>query len=257
MAGLTASEMMYEAKVLYEKLSSADAPGIPPREWSVLLTKAQEEIVKDVYNSPPNESTRLILSQLKEYGVINLGSIFSAVSLTGFSNSFRVSRAGLNTTVNGFVYKPLYFSEQRGNATLGSISLTNVKIREVDEDYISANINNPYKLPNKIEFWQLPYKDDNVIVITNGTNLQSYYCSYIKKPYPIIVPNSTYTVAMTIEGYNLNTGLNPDGANIITAGIDCKLHVSIHRKIVEKAVSLAIASNGDEKQYQLQKIENE
>jgi hypothetical protein len=257
MAGLTASEMMYEAKVLYESMASADAPGFTPREWSVLLTQAQEKLVLELCGEGVDKDTfnRIALSQLKEYGIINLGSIYNALSLTGYQNSFRVDRSGLNQTVNGFVYRPLFFFEQRGNATLGAVSLTNVKIKEVEEDYVSANTDNPYKNPNKIIFWQLPYKNDSVIVITNGTNLQSYYCGYIKKPYPIIVPYSGYTSAMTIEGYNLNTGTNPDGNSVLTYGIDCKLHVSLHRKIVQEAAALAKATNKDQMALQLQKMQ--
>lgn len=48
MVGLTAPQMEYEAKVVYESLASADAPGYTSRQWSILLTQAQEKLVLEV-----------------------------------------------------------------------------------------------------------------------------------------------------------------------------------------------------------------
>ena len=251
MAGLTASEMMYEAKILYESIASADAPGFTPREWSVLLTQAQEKVVNELCrNLDKDEFSRKQLSNLINYGHISSG-ITDGTRLTGYSDCSIVPLTSLNETVQGFVYKPLFFYEQRGHTS----TLTNIKIKEVDQEYPWANLENPYKKPSKLTFWQLPYKDDSVIVITNSGLLTHYYTSYIKKPYPIIVPSSTYTNTMTLEGYNLYTGLNSDGNLIRTYGIDCKLHVSLHRTIVQESASLAKALNKEDKAFQLQQMQ--
>ena len=45
---MTATEMMYEAEILYESIASADAPGYNPREWSHLLTAGQEKVIKEI-----------------------------------------------------------------------------------------------------------------------------------------------------------------------------------------------------------------
>jgi hypothetical protein len=251
MAGLTASEMMYEAKILYESIASADAPGFTPREWSVLLTQAQEKVVNGLCQQlDKDEFTRKQLANLLNYGHISSG-ITSAVNLTGYANSCIVPLTSLNETVQGFVYKPLFFYEQRGHTAI----LTNIKIQEVPQDYVWANLENPYKRPGKITFWQLPYKDDSVIVITDSGSLTHYYTAYIKKPYPIIVPSSTYTNTMTLEGYNLYTSNNPDGNLVRTYGIDCKLHTALHRTIVQESASLAKALNKEDKAFQLQQMQ--
>lgn len=253
MAGLKASEMMYEAKVLYESMASADAPGFTPREWSVLLTQAQEKVVKDICADgvDKDEFNVTALSSLREYGLINTGSISSGTSTTGYANSYLVDRSALSEIVNGFVYAPLMFFEQRGNTSI----LANVKIVYKAQDEVAANLDNPYKQPNKVVFWQLPYKNDRVIVITNGGALTSYYCGYIKKPYPIIVPFANYTSGMTLEGYNLHSGTNPDGDAIITDGIDCRLHSLIHRIIVQEAASIAKVTNKEQLAFQLQQMQ--
>lgn len=253
MAGLTASEMMYEVKVLYESIHSSAAPGFTPREWSVLLTQAQEKVVLGLCPQLDKDSfTRIKLASLINYGVITTGaSIVSAVAITGYANSCRVSLTSLNETVQGYIYKPLFYYEQRGTTS----TLTNVKIMEETEDYIWQNLENPYKNPGKYGFWQLPYKDESVIVITSGGLLTHYYTAYVKKPYPIIVPWASYTTAMTLEGYNLSSGTNPDGGSVKTAGVNCRLHESLHREIVREAALLAKATNKDQIAVQLQKMQ--
>lgn len=252
MAGLTASEMMYEAKVLYESMASADAPGFTPREWSVLLTQAQEKVVNELcLLLDKNEFTRKQLANLLNYGHISGGSITSAVSITGYNNSSIVSLTSLNETVNGFIYKPLFFYEQRGHTA----TLTNIKIKEVDQEYPWSNLDNPYKRPGKLTFWQLPYKDDSVIVITDNGSLTHYYTAYIKKPYPIIVPDTAYTINMTLEGYNLFSGTNPDSQLIRNYGVNCRLHTSLHRTIVQEAALSAKAVNKEDKAFQLQTMQ--
>lgn len=253
MAGLTASEMMYEAKVLYESMASADAPGFTPREWSVLLSQAQEKVVLDICADgvDKNEFNVRALAQLREYGVISGGSITSAVSTTGYQNSYFVSKTSLSRLQGWFHYDPLFYFEQRGTTN----TLTNIKIKTIPQDYTSSNLSNPYKKPSKITFWQLPYKDMKEIVITDGSTLTNYYCGYIKKPYPIIVPYAGYTSAMTIEGYNLYNDVNPNGDPVLTHGIDCKLDAGIHRKIVNETAALAKATNKEQLAFQLQQMQ--
>jgi len=52
---MTASEMSYEFKILYDKITNFDAPGYEPEEISRLLTKAQERVVFDCYNPLGNK----------------------------------------------------------------------------------------------------------------------------------------------------------------------------------------------------------
>ena len=46
---LSASQMLYETKILYESIASSAAPGYTNREWSVILTQAQEELINEMY----------------------------------------------------------------------------------------------------------------------------------------------------------------------------------------------------------------
>jgi hypothetical protein len=72
MEGLTAQQMEYEAKLVYESLASADAPGYNSRMWSVLLTQAQEKIVLEVIKQglDNDELNRRKISPLLKQGVL-------------------------------------------------------------------------------------------------------------------------------------------------------------------------------------------
>lgn len=48
---MTPLEMKYEAELLYESIASADAPGYDNKEWSHILTMAQEEVVKRIIDN--------------------------------------------------------------------------------------------------------------------------------------------------------------------------------------------------------------
>ena len=48
---MNASQMYNEFEIAYEAIASGDAPGYEPYEVSILLTEAQEAIIKDTITS--------------------------------------------------------------------------------------------------------------------------------------------------------------------------------------------------------------
>jgi len=220
MAGLTAREMEYEAKVAYEAIASADAPGYTSRQWSILLTQAQEKVVRSIARDgmDKNEFNRRAISKL----ISTQTAMPPFVSVAHLPNSYDIQLED----------NYLYIVQDTAN--------NGIRVKPVSYDYLHANVDNPFDKPYDKEFWRLS-SNRGVTVLTDGTPLTSYVITYIKRPKPIVTKE--LTAATAIEG--------------TTAVTDCELDHSIHREIVSVAARLAHAYTNNQLGYQIQALENQ
>ena len=243
MAKLTAAEMQREAKLIYESIVSGDAPGYTPREWSELLTQAQEFVIQEIIEKgfDRNEKNRKSIDRLIKSATITGGSI----SAGHLDNSFTIN---LETDYYHIINK--YVDVQ------DSVPATFEKIKTVPISHqaYKSNINNPFRKPfvdnnnNDGLIWELVYNDSSnrqiLVIVPNGYTVTNVYLDYLKDPEPIVVPYN-YTSG-TIEGLDLTT---------VTTGQNCELSSIVQRDIVKKAANLAAAYTRDRLGYQMQKIE--
>jgi hypothetical protein len=223
MAGLTAREMQYEAKIVYEALASADAPGYTDRQWSILLTQAQEKVVMEIINEgfDKDETNRRIISKLLTRESIDRPAVGFRPYI--FNNSIQIELPE--------DYLHIAYDNVNGD----------ISVKAVSHDFIDANIKNPFEKPYPEEFWRV-VAENNVVIVTDGTTeVNKYNMVYIKKPEPIIT-----RVNITIEGIEAET---TDGQR------HCKLDPIVHRRIVERAGRLAEAYVNNQAGYQLSMIE--
>ena len=220
MAGLTAKEMEYEAKVVYEALASADAPGYTTRQWSIILTQAQEKVVAEVISDgwDSTEVNRRIVSRL--LNTSNKAEHITKFEGGPFDNTFKVKLPKdymhiVSDTANG-----------------------RIRVKPVAYDYVLANLNNPFEKPDMSVFWRVT-DGEYALIITDGTRLSKYRITYIKRPTPII----TGRLTNPIEGY-----VDPK---------DCELDPIVHRRIVDRAGRLADAYVNNQVGYQLAQIEEQ
>lgn len=215
--GLTASEMEYEAKVVYEAIASGDAPGYTNRQWSILLTQAQEKVVRQVILNglDKDEHNRRVVSRLiRDY------------STTDFKRY---------KWKNAFVVK----LPQRYMYLLEDYVNDNIRVVPKSYDYVHANKDNPFEKPKKEEyFWRIVHKD-GAIIVTDGSELKSYNLSYLVRPTPIIT--KILDPAKSIEGVYEQT--------------NCKLDPIVHRDIVNMAGKLAELYASNQLGYQLKTLE--
>ena len=243
MALLTASEMHYESRLIYESIISGTAPAYTPREWSELLTKAQEieirEIIKEGLDK--NEENRKSIDRLIIYSSISGASI---VAGTSKPNSYTVNLPS----------DYYYILSKYAKLTESTQQL--IKVVPISNDAYKSNIRNPYKKPfvndNNQDglVWELVYNSSNnrqiMIIVPSNYTLSKIELEYIKNPTPIIIPYS-YSIG-SIQGYDLTNPINQ-------AGVDCELSSIIQSKIVRRAADLAAAYSRDKVGYQMQKIE--
>lgn len=195
-------------------------------EKSVLLTKAQEEIVLSLYNSKnPYGEAFEGTEELRRY----LSNLITEKSLKPITNN--------SGTPLGLESKSKFFTlpEDLWFITLESVVIDNskcgaetiMKVYPVKQDEYQAIRDNPFRGANDRRALRLDLSEGNVEIICKYM-IAIYYIRYIKKVPPIILedlPND-----LTIEGKS-------EASN-------CILHEALHQKILDRAVQLALQSRG-------------
>lgn len=195
-------------------------------EKSVLLTKAQEEIVLSLYNSKnPYGEAFEGTEELRRY----LSNLITEKSLKPITNT--------SGTPLGLESKSKFFTlpEDLWFITLESVVVDNskcdaetiMKVYPVKQDEYQAIRDNPFRGANDRRALRLDLSEGNVEIICKYM-IAIYYIRYIKKVPPIILedlPND-----LTIEGKS--------------EASDCILHEALHQKILDRAVQLALQSRG-------------
>ncbi|WP_308395934.1 hypothetical protein [Prevotella sp.] len=195
-------------------------------EKSVLLTKAQEEIVLSLYNSKnPYGEAFEGTEELRRY----LSNLITEKSLKPITN--------ISGTPLGLESKSKFFTlpEDLWFITLESVVIDNskcdaetiMKVYPVKQDEYQAIRDNPFRGANDRRALRLDLSEGNVEIICKYM-IAIYYIRYIKKVPPIILedlPND-----LTIEGKS--------------EASDCILHEALHQKILDRAVQLALQSRG-------------
>lgn len=195
-------------------------------EKSVLLTKAQEEIVLSLYNgkNPYGEAFERT-EELRRY----LSNLITEKYLKPITNT--------SGTPLGLESKSKFFTlpEDLWFITLESVVVDNskcgaetiMKVYPVKQDEYQVIRDNPFRGANDRRALRLDLSEGNVEIICKYM-ITIYYIRYIKKIPPIILedlPND-----LTIEGKS--------------EASDCILHEALHQKILDRAVQLALQSRG-------------
>ena len=268
---MNSQEFLHRFNVLYNNVSSNQAPGLNTYEISVLLTKAQNELVKNYF---------LPVSNPKQLGFDD-----TEKRQRDFSNIIR-TKSGILSQASSYVYDPramhiafygddvlLILNEE---VLLGQVIDDNFVVNEIRqvkplsyEEY-SRLMSQPYKEPLKNQAWRLITSFDSirpsqqapeisapgfdVIIRTadkNKYNLRSnqmqYLLRYVKKLRPIILDNftETYGENISIDGYTGNES-DYDFNN------PCELDDSLHEEVLQRAVELAkVAWANDQNETQL------
>lgn len=176
-------------------------------EKSVFLTKAQEELILELYQEyeKTEEYTEYLDSLLKDITYQNPDKITLPEDLW-----FRV-------------YEKAIIKDD-------SLSCNGNTEREVDvvpvtHDEYYRTINSPFRGANERRVLSRLI-DNNIVELTSKFPVSSYMVRYISKPSPIILENLPDD--LSIEGKKVKT--------------ECLLTESLHRKILTNAVTLAIRS---------------
>lgn len=210
----------------FDKQELLDSVEFNEYEKSVFLTKAQEEIVLSLYNgkNPYGEAFEGTEEQ-RRY----LSNLITEKYLKPITNT--------SGTPLGLESKSKFFTlpEDLWFITLESVVVDNgkckaetvMKVYPVKQDEYQVIRDNPFRGANDRRALRLDLSEGNVEIICKYM-VAVYYIRYIKKVPPIILedlPND-----LTIEGKS--------------EARDCILHETLHQKILERAVQIALQSKG-------------
>ena len=192
-------------------------------EKSIFLTKAQEEIIIDLYNGKnpfgdsfekTEEIRRYLNDLIKTYTTTD-----RKVGYTGLSKSSVFFE--LPDDLWFITYESVNLKDDR----LGCRSGENISVIPVTQDEYHRIRKNPFRGANERKALRLDLSN-KVVEIVSKYNVESYLVRYLSRPVPIILTNLADDLSI----------------NDISIKTECELNPVIHRAILERAVKLAIIS---------------
>lgn len=225
---MTLEEFSLEFDILYNNISSDQAPGLSELEKSIFLTQAQEAIVKQYYKGDLEQSfenteevteyLNTLVSQKKyieKDKIANDSSIL--LSSKHYSSTFK-----LPDDVMFITYESASVYTKTGSLVPSATKAVLVVPTTQDEFF---NIHkNPFRGPSKNRAVRLIAGDKIEVISANP--IKEYLVRYIRLPKPIVLPS-----AGGIKPYSEHSN-----------GLNTELPESVHRNILMQAVALAKAS---------------
>ena len=214
--------------VLYNNIMSNAAPGINEYEKSVLLTKAQDEVLKNYFNPKGNKYQEGFDGSAKRQ--IDFSGLISVAECTSLSG------AGFDLRAK------IYRMPEDVFLIINETLTTDTGVKQVvpiSFDEYSRLMSKPYKEPLKYQAWRLVTEgsgSDNVVVEViphSGETVSKYTVRYVRRPKPIVLVD----LASEYGDVSIN------GVSTIS---ECELNPLIHEEILQRAVELAkIVYTGD------------
>lgn len=197
----------------YDEQANYDSVEFNEYEKSIFLTKAQEEIVLELYKGYNGISESFeTTEETRRY----LQSLVVKEELVADSNVTKE----LNTYYLKYnIPEDLWFIVSESFIENSNSKL----VTPVLQDNLYKSLENPFRRPNSKRVLRMDL--ENQIVILNTSDKGKYLITYIKKLKPIIL------VALN--------DITIDGKNSIQ---NCELNDSLHKRILERAVALALQS---------------
>ena len=187
-------------------------------EKSIFLTKAQEQIVLELYQElEQSEEVRKYLSNLiKTDNYVPVGE----QDETLINNTFKSYKVEIEDSVLFMIYEQCTLSDENN-----CINNKIVSVVPTIHDDLDKVLKNPFKFPNSRKVIRLDF--DNKIELISKYNISNYKVRYLKKPNPIIL--------VSLED---NLSIN-NGDTEVSNG---ETNPILHERIVQRAVQLAVQS---------------
>ena len=192
-------------------------------EKSVFLTKAQEEIIIDLYNgkNPLGDSFEKT-EEIRRYLSDLIKTYITTEKKTGYVG---LSKTSIFFELPEDLWFITYESASLEDSRLGCMNGKEISVVPISQDDYFRISSNPFRGSNKRRALRLD-NSNGIVEIVSEYNIDRYLVRYIARPDPIILTDL------------------PDNLSInkLSKKTECKLNPVIHRAILEKAVKLAILS---------------
>lgn len=195
-------------------------------EKSQFLTKAQEDIVIELYTGRNNyresfettEEMRRVLSILVKEKYLT--PVTDCENLAGVAENSRFFT----------LPEDLWFIIYESVLTCGSKcgNEYNMEVVPIRHDEYNVVRKNPFRGTNSRRALRLDFPGGGVEIICKY-NINTYYVRYLRRPKPIVL--------IDLEGDDMSI-------HGVSEATNCELHESLHQRILERAVVLALQSRG-------------
>lgn len=228
---MTIQEMKTEFLIDYDRRSSLSASPVEDDEISKFLNDGQERIINDWYSVyDKGEIMSKHLSELIRFNTITTFTVGNHPNSVFVELPDRLWRTIKEEVIHNY-------TDSCGNVITGK----RIPVVPLDRDYYNKYINNYYKQPNENRIWRFDHHRTNPalnviwgggtpkrheLITFAGSTITGYLLEYLK--YPVLMD--------------------------ITTNIQCELDPSVHKEVVERAVTKALEVVSDTR-YQTHKQE--
>lgn len=197
-------------------------------EKSFYLTKAQEDIVRELYSGRNNTRESFENTEELKRSLDSLVNTITLTEKTTVDNSKKINKDSVFYTLPDNIENSIWF------ITYESVLLKDDNLCEKEKSVIVTPITqddydrinkNPFRQANSRRVLRLD-AGNNIVELISKYNIDSYLVRYLKKPTPIIL-------------IDLPDDLSINGVKDKT---ECNLNPMIHNRILERAVQLALQS---------------
>lgn len=211
-------DTLLQPYIAKESFSEQNNLAFDEYEKSIFLTKAQEQIVLELYRElEQSEEVRKYLSNLiKTDNYVPIGE----QDETLINNNFKSYKVEISNDILFMIYEQCTLSDENN-----CINNKIVSVVPTIHDDLDKVLKNPFKSPNSRKVIRLDF--DNKIELISKYNISNYKVRYLKKPNPIIL--------VALED---NLSIN-NGDTKVSNG---ETNPILHERIVQRAVQLAVQS---------------
>ena len=227
---MSAEEMDNMFDVLYNNITSNQAPGLNAYEKSIFLTKAQDEILKNYFNpkSKGNNVQEGFDGSVKRQVDFSMLTKVATITQSDSGDALFDPRTNSKSIILPdrmmYAINEMVFVGRNMSGSTVPIPIT-LQVIPIKFDEYSRLMCKPYKRPLKYQAWRLinnATKNKADIIIGPGDTFTSYVIRYIERPTPIVVSDLD---GLTIEDK--------------TGTTECMLDPILHEEILQRAVELA------------------
>lgn len=211
-------DTLLQPYIAKESFSEQNNLAFDEYEKSIFLTKAQEQIVLELYQElEQSEEVRKYLSNLiRTDNYVPVGE----QDETLINNNFKSYKVEISNDILFMIYEQCTLSDENN-----CINNKIVSVVPTIHDDLDKVLKNPFKSPNSRKVIRLDF--DNKIELISKYSISNYKVRYLKKPNPIIL--------VALED---NLSIN-NGDTKVSNG---ETNPILHERIVQRAVQLAVQS---------------
>jgi hypothetical protein len=237
---MTYPELSNQFDILYNNITSNQAPGLNGYEKSVFLTKAEYETLKNHFIPTSNKLGAGFDDSAKRQ--IDFSSLIRKITFSkGGSSSYVIENDNI-CNLSSISNEILFIVNEE--VTEDGKSNVVVPISYEEYDRLKAK---PYNYPLKNQVWRLYNSTDSysgILLIGHyNSTITGYTIRYVKKPNPIVIPDeeiwpeTATSTEYTIGGWPKVDDDDPNNITLMFPNIE--IPEELQEEVLQRAVELA------------------